>query len=104
MELKEAKAVRRRVSWIMKRGKDCGSKISGSILLYWMKVEDCSRKQLVIEGHECKRYGLGKGIFCIWRVDSDEKWDMTAKQGCHPFLKEQLEELIKEVNGEKEAH
>ena len=112
MNGKKALAVRRKVSSLLKgkiakylrEGGDTGAEsvVVEDVLLYWTKDTSCYKEDRysMLAGYECGRGGIGRGLFSFWW--SDGRWDAEIKDICPRYLNRELEELLEEVNGEKE--
>lgn len=131
MNAKAARALRRKVSWLVKgklrefiglekmaegvcvlSGGDhsghvpaCESTVTESVLLYWVRDIDCYRNEpyASIAGYECGAGGVGRCLFSIWWVDSEDSWDYRIASFCPPVLARELENLIEEVSDEEKS-
>ena len=129
MYWKRAKAVRRKAAWLVKgklqefvgltkmadgeyviAGDDhsghvpsCESAVVENVLLYWVRDLDCYKDEpaAMLAGYECGAGGIGRCFFSIWWVDSDGKWEIKVHACCPPILRMEMEDLIEEVNNEK---
>ena len=128
MNSKSARAIRRKAAWLVKgklrefidltkmvegecvlAGDDhsghvpaCESAVVENVLLYWVRDIDCYRNEpaAMLAGYECGAGGIGRCLFSIWWVSSDEKWELKSHDCCPVALWRELEDLIEEVNNE----
>ena len=128
MYWRKAKAIRRKVSWLVKgklaefvrndrltegevvsfkdepdfKGHWAESTVVEGILLYW--VRDCTidGPTAMLAGYECSKGGIGRGLFSIWWVNSEGCWDWKINDICPTALVHELEDFLEEVNDEKE--
>lgn len=127
MNIKKAKAVRRKVSRLVNgklaefirtdklfegevvRFKDepdfhshwTEATVVEEVLLYWVRDYTPDGPAAMLAGYECSEGGVGRCMFCIWWVDSEGRWDWIAHGDCHPVLAEELGEFMEEVNSEE---
>lgn len=82
----------------------CESTVVENVLLYWVRDINCYRNEpaAMLAGYECGAGSIGRCLFSIWWVDSDSKWEIKVNEVCNIALGRELEDLIEEVNSEKE--
>ena len=109
---KRASAVRRKISSLLKgkiakylrEGGDTGAEsvVAGGVLLYWTRDVSCyaDDRYSMLAGYECGMEGIGRCLFSLWWVSSDEQWELKPNDCCPPALWRELEDLIEEVNNE----
>ena len=77
----------------------CESAVVENVLLYWVRDIDCYRNEpaAMLAGYECGAGGIGRCLFSIWWVDSDDKWEIKVHDCCSPVLAMELEEFLEEI-------
>ena len=83
----------------------CESAVVENVLLYWVRDIDCYRNEpaAMLAGYECGAGGIGRCLFSIWWVNSEDCWDYKIHDCCPPVLWRELEELLEEANSGKEG-
>ena len=81
----------------------CESAVVENVLLYWVRDIDCYRNEhtAMLAGYECGAGGVGRCLFSIWWVDSDDKWEIKVHDCCPSALSMELEDFLEEVNDEE---
>ena len=112
MHYKKMEAARRKVASLIKgklakyirEGGDIGaeSAVAGEVLLYWTKDTDCymGQRYVMLAGYECGKGGIGRCLFCAWW--SGDRWEIKVHDVCPPVLGRAIDDIIEEVNDEKE--
>lgn len=78
------------------------SAVVEGVLLYWVRDYTVNGPTAMIAGYECGKGSIGRGLFSIWWVTSDDKWDFEIKDICPITLARELEDMLEEVCNEEE--